>query len=200
MQDDTAALVRRAAAGDQGAWDGIVDRYSGLLWSITRSYRLGEADAADVLQTAWMRLLENLQRIENPDRLGSWLATVVRHEIHRMHRRGGRWVPTDNDSVLDAAAPSAPGPEVIVLVADRDRRLWWAFAQLSDRCQRLLRMLVTGTGAQDAEHAGERYSYRDAALALGIAMGSLGPTRMRCLDELRHALEELGISGEPDDS
>jgi RNA polymerase sigma factor (sigma-70 family) len=192
VEDEAAALVRRAAAGDQVAWDQLVDRYSGLLWSIARSYRLRDADAADVLQTAWMRLLEHLHRIEDPNRLGAWLATVVRHEIHRLHRRSIRTVHTDSDVLLDAAAGPVPGPDVPALNADRDRLLWEAFAELTDRCQQLLRMLVTGMAAQDA------LSYRDAAEALGIPIGSLGPTRMRCLSDLRHAVTERGISGEPD--
>jgi len=194
MEDDAASLIRRAADGDQSAWNTLVERYSGLLWSIARSYRLRDADAADVLQTAWMRLLEHLNRIEDPQRLGAWLATVVRHEIHRLHRRSVRTVHTDNEAVLDAASTPAPGPDVNAVVADRDRLLWEAFAELTERCQRLLRMLVTGFGAQEA------LSYRDAAVALGIPMGSLGPTRMRCLSELRHAVERRGISGEPDGS
>jgi len=194
MEDDAASLIRRAADGDQGAWNTLVERYSGLLWSIARSYRLRDADAADVLQTAWMRLLEHLNRIEDPQRLGAWLATVVRHEIHRLHRRSVRTVHTDNEAVLDAASTPAPGPDVNAVTADRDRLLWEAFAELTERCQRLLRMLVTGFGAQEA------LSYRDAAVALGIPMGSLGPTRMRCLSELRHAVERRGISGEPDGS
>jgi RNA polymerase sigma factor (sigma-70 family) len=192
MEDDAASLIRRAADGDQHAWDALVDRYSGLLWSIARSYRLRDADAADVLQTAWMRLLEHLERIEDPQRLGAWLATVARHEIHRLHRRSIRTVHTDNEAVLDAASPPVAGPDVHAVTADRDRLLWEAFAELTERCQRLLRMLVTGFGAQEA------LSYRDAALALGIPMGSLGPTRMRCLSDLRHAVERRGISGEPD--
>jgi len=194
MEDDAASLIRRAADGDQSAWNTLVERYSGLLWSIARSYRLRDADAADVLQTAWMRLLEHLNRIEDPQRLGAWLATVVRHEIHRLHRRSVRTVHTDNEAVLDAASTPAPGPDVNAVIADRDRLLWEAFAELTERCQRLLRMLVTGFGAQEA------LSYRDAAVALGIPMGSLGPTRMRCLSELRHAVERRGISGEPDGS
>ncbi|MFN8078589.1 MAG: sigma-70 family RNA polymerase sigma factor [Kineosporiaceae bacterium] len=194
MDDDAASLVSRAGQGDQAAWDGLVDRYSGLLWSIARSYRLRDADASDVLQTAWMRLLEHLDRIEDPERVGAWLATVVRHEIHRLYRRSRRTVSTDDDAVLDAAVGPSSGPDAAVVRGERDRLLWEAFAELTDRCQRLLRMLITGFGATEA------LSYKDAAVALGIPMGSLGPTRMRCLSDLRLAVERRGISGEPDDS
>ena len=194
MDDDAASLLARAGRGDQGAWDTLVDRYNGLLWSIARSYRLRDAEASDVLQTAWMRLLEHLDRIEDPERVGSWLATVVRHEIHRLYRRSRRTVFTDDDAVLGAAVGPSSGPDAAVVRTERDRLLWEAFAEISDRCQRLLRMLITGFGATEA------LSYKDAAVAMGIPMGSLGPTRMRCLSDLRLAVERRGISGEPDDS
>ena len=194
MDDDAASLLARAGRGDQGAWDTLVDRYNGLLWSIARSYRLRDAEASDVLQTAWMRLLEHLDRIEDPERVGSWLATVVRHEIHRLYRRSRRTVFTDDDAVLDAAVGPSSGRDAAVVRTERDRLLWEAFAEISDRCQRLLRMLITGFGATEA------LSYKDAAVAMGIPMGSLGPTRMRCLSDLRLAVERRGISGEPDDS
>lgn len=195
MEDvDVGALLAAASAGDRVAWATLVDRYSGLLWSVARSYRLAEQDAADVLQTAWMRLLEHLDRIEDPQRLGAWLATVARHEIHRMHRRSVRTVPTADEVALDAAAGPAPGPDLPALSADRDRLLWDAFAEISARCQDLLRLVVTGTPERDA------LSYRDAATTLGVPIGSLGPTRMRCLTELRAAVRKRGISGEPDDS
>ena len=121
MDDDAASLVSRAGQGDQAAWDGLVDRYSGLLWSIARSYRLRDADASDVLQTAWMRLLEHLDRIEDPERVGAWLATVVRHEIHRLYRRSRRTVSTDDDAVLDAAVGPSSGPDAAVVRGERDR-------------------------------------------------------------------------------
>jgi RNA polymerase sigma factor (sigma-70 family) len=187
----TAELVSAAAAGDQTAWDALVDRYSGLLWSIARSYRLGEADAADVLQTTWLRLLEHLDRIADPERLAAWLATVARNEIHRLHRKGSRIWLTDQDAPLDSAG-SAPGSDLAVLVADRDRELWEAFAELTARCQELLRTVVTGSREQDP------LPYRDASVELGIPVGGIGPTRMRCLASLRDALYRRGITGAPE--
>lgn len=192
--DDVAGLLAAAGAGDPVAWGAIVDRYSGLLWSIARSYRLGDSDAADVLQTAWMRLLEHLGRIEDPDRLGAWLATVLRHEIHRLHRRSGRTVTFGDENVLDALAGPTSGPDRPAMSAERNRLLWEAFAELSARCQKLLRTVVAGTEQEDA------LSYKEASSALGVPIGSLGPTRMRCLAELRVAVARRGISGEPDDS
>lgn len=192
--DDVAGLVAAASAGDAVAWRAIVERYSGLLWSIARSYRLADSDAADVLQTTWMRLLEHLDRIEDPRRLAAWLATVLRHEIHRLHRRSGRTVSFGDENVLDGLAGPVAGPDRPALSAERDRLLWCAFAELSERCRMLLRTVVSGTVDQDA------LSYKQASVALGIPIGSLGPTRMRCLAELRALVTGRGISGEPDDS
>jgi RNA polymerase sigma factor (sigma-70 family) len=186
---DPAPLVRAAAGGDQQAWDQLVDRFSGLLWSIAGSYRLGRPDAADVLQTTWLKLLEHLDRIQDPARIGSWLATTARRECLLTLRRAGRVQPTDDDGKLDAAAGKAPGPDLALLTAERDQVLWSAFARLSAQCQRLLRVVVVAAPSYDV-----------AAAALDMPIGSIGPTRARCLDKLRRGLAAGGISGEPSDS
>src|ERR1700691_5014470 len=80
---DIAGLVRGAAEGDKRAWERLVDQYARLIWSITAEFKLAEGDAADVAQTTWLRLLEHIDRIEHPDRLGSWLAATARHECLR---------------------------------------------------------------------------------------------------------------------
>src|SRR6266545_4084005 len=86
-------LVQAAAAGDRQAWDHVVDRFSGLLWSVAAGYRLSHADAADVFQTTWLKLLENLDRLRDPERVGAWLATTARHECQRALRRNDRGLP-----------------------------------------------------------------------------------------------------------
>ena len=80
---DVAQLVRLAAEGDRRAWEGLVDQYSRLIWAITRDFKLVESDAADVAQVTWLRLLEHIDRIEHPDRVGSWLAATARNECLR---------------------------------------------------------------------------------------------------------------------
>jgi RNA polymerase sigma factor (sigma-70 family) len=87
-----ADLVRAAGAGDQNAWNSLVDRYSGLVWHIARGHRLGEADANDVVQTVWLRLVESLPRLREPAAVGGWLATTARNESLRLLRRSGREV------------------------------------------------------------------------------------------------------------
>lgn len=170
-----AELLRAAADGDRRAWDALVERFSGLVWSIARAHRLGAADAADVSQTAWLRLVENLGRIREPDRVGAWLATTTRNECLRVIRRSGRQVPTDMD--LDAEPPDTASPlaDEGLLTGERDAALWRAFSAIPERCQVLLRLLISDPPP----------SYEEIGAALGMPVGSIGPTRARCLEHLR---------------
>lgn len=175
---DNAALLAAAADGDQQAWSRIVDRYAGLVWSVARSFRLGSADAADVAQATWLRLVEHLRTIRDSDHLGAWLATTARREALALLRHTGRDVPTGDPLDLDAWDDRAEPLELGLLTAERDAQLWQAFRTLPGRCQRLLRVLL-------AEPAP---SYVEVGEALGIPVGSIGPTRARCLAALRHRL------------
>src|SRR6202789_448032 len=80
---EIAELVRRAAAGDHDSWERLVDKFARLIWAITRDFKLGESDAADVAQATWLRLLEHIDRIQYPERVGSWLAATARNECLR---------------------------------------------------------------------------------------------------------------------
>lgn len=177
-----AEAVHRAAAGDRAAWDGLVAAFGRLVWSIALAHRLGPADAAEVSQTTWLRLVENLDRITQPERLGGWLATTARRESLRQLRLRGRETPTDDESrfATDAAAPT---PESVVLDADRDRRVRAAFAALPERCRILLHLVVV-----------VRPPYSEVAAALDMPVGSIGPTRARCLDRLRALLATSGTT------
>ena len=108
--DDVSGLVKRASNGDQAAWDALVDRYTNLLWSVARGYRLERADAADVIQVAWLRLVEHLPRLRDPERVGAWLATTVRREclqvIATRKRRGG---PVEDEILTGAARRRGTG-------------------------------------------------------------------------------------------
>src|SRR5690242_5380626 len=99
-----ASMVEAAARGETGAWDALVDRFSPLVWSVARAHRLGEADAADVYQTTWLRLLEHLRDLREPERLGSWLGTTARRESLRLRRERARVAPTSDD-VLELRVP-----------------------------------------------------------------------------------------------
>jgi RNA polymerase sigma factor (sigma-70 family) len=170
-----------AAAGDEAAWEAIVDRFSGLVWATARAHRLSREDAADVAQTTWLRLVENLDRIREPEHLGAWLATTARRESLRLIRRGGRERPSDEADLFEA-----PDDDVLdrrLLDRERDGALWRAFAGLSDRCKALLRLLISL----------EEPTYEEVGAALDMPVGAIGPTRIRCLDRLRRtrAVAEL---------
>jgi RNA polymerase sigma factor (sigma-70 family) len=181
---DPARLLAAAAAGDQAAWDELVERYGRLVWATTRAYRLSQAAAADVSQTTWLRLVENLDRIREPERLVGWLATTARRECLRYLRLETREIAVDDADAFEAAA--AESLEASVLTSERDAALWHLFTKLSDRCQALLRLLV----------ASDEPSYETIGAALGIPIGAIGPTRMRCLDKLRAlALRDAAFQG-----
>jgi RNA polymerase sigma factor (sigma-70 family) len=185
--DEVAHLVTKAVGGDQAAWNEIVERFSGRVWAISRAYRLSPADAADVFQQTWLRVLENLGSLREPARFGAWIATTCRREALATLRRARRSQPVGDDRLLDRAADSTADPQHPILIDDRNAELWRAFQRLSRRCQDILRALVV-------EVEGGRPSYDLAAAALGIPVGSLGPSRARCLDRLRKYLTE-GIDG-----
>jgi RNA polymerase sigma factor (sigma-70 family) len=180
----TSELVRAAAAGDQSAWDEIVSRYSGLVWAVARGHRMSHADAADVFQTTWLRLVENLGRLREPDHLGGWLSATARHECLRTLRARGRELP-DEDVALGREAPDdrsapEPGPEAAMVAREDRAEVVAAFAHLPDRCQTLLRLLTADPAP----------GYTDIAATLGMPIGSIGPTRGRCLAHLRRLLTE----------
>ena len=172
-------LVRRAANGDQTAWRRLVDRYSGMVWEICRSAGLNQQDAGDVAQVVWLRLVENLDRLRDVDRVGGWLATTAKRERLRAIRLRSR----ESEGQPDAPDP-APGPYERLELAECIRSLSEALRRLPERDQKLLRMLAEP----------DRPPYARIAEKLGIPIGSVGPTRMRALSKLRREL--ASISGD----
>jgi RNA polymerase sigma factor (sigma-70 family) len=192
--DDVSGLVLAAAAGDAVAWKALVDRFGGLVWSVARGHGLPRADAEEVFQTTWLRFAEHVGRLKEPERAGAWLATTARHECFRLSRAGTRLDLTDDLEHLPAAADER-SPEHAVLESEetdaereRLRVLWEAFHELPARCLRLLRALL----------ATPPPSYAEIAAAFEMPVGSIGPTRARCLARLRDLLGQRGITGEAD--
>jgi RNA polymerase sigma factor (sigma-70 family) len=188
---DAGGLVTAAAAGDKDAWQALVERFSGLVWSITRAYRLSSADAADAFQTTWLRLAEHITRIEHPERVGAWLATAARRECLQSIRAASRVIPAEDISGFESLREAGNPPEEAVLAAEREREnaaraaaMWRAFSRLPGRCRELLRVLM----------ASPPPSYTEVSAALGVPVGSIGPTRARCLQRLRGELG-AGITG-----
>jgi RNA polymerase sigma factor (sigma-70 family) len=184
-----AHIVTAAARGDEASWQRIVERYSSLLWAVTRAHRLNDSDAADVFQTTWLRLIEHLPNIKNPDGIGAWLATTARRECQQTLRRASRSQPSDELDVL--VDQQVAGADARLLRHERDAALWDAFKRLPERDRALLRMLT----------ADPTPSYDEIAAALGIAIGSIGPMRGRALERLRCELvtaEAAGVYGTGD--
>jgi RNA polymerase sigma factor (sigma-70 family) len=182
-------LLDAAASGDGTAWDTLVARFTGLLWATARAHRLSPADSADVVQTTWLRLVENLGRIEDPERLGGWLATTARRECLLVLRRSHREPPVPTDEVFDHIPDPRSSLDSALLASERDASLWRMFDELPDRCRRLLRILV----------ADPPLTYSDISHALDIPIGSIGPTRQRCLSQLRSLALDTGVL-DPEDA
>ena len=175
--DRLGGLVRLAATGDANAWNGLVEEFEGLLWAVARSHRLSHADAADVVQTTWLRLAENLGRIRDPARVGAWLATTARRECLRALHASARELPgADPPDLPDRETPPIDGD---LIRSERDAAVQSALRRLPARDRSLLLMLVDDSGP----------SYAEIGAALRMPIGSVGPTRGRALDRLRSELE-----------
>ena len=169
-------LVARARSGDRQAWDALVERYAPLIWSICRKHRLGQADADDVGQSVWLRLLDQLDRVREPAALPGWLSTTTRRECLRVLSAAQGPHATiyalDVESLPDQQAGTA---DQELLAAERHAALRAAFTQLPPNGQQLLALLT----------ADPPTPYADISAQLGIPVGSIGPTRSRYLDKIR---------------
>jgi RNA polymerase sigma factor (sigma-70 family) len=169
-------LVNRAAQGDKHAWEALVGRYVPLIWSICRKHRLGEADAEDVGQNVWLQLFDQLGKIREPAALPGWLATVTRRECLRVTGAAQRRLVVgyviDAEIIADERSDTA---EQELLAAERHAALREAFATLPPSDQRLVALLLEDPPLP----------YAEISSRLGIPVGSIGPTRRRCLDKLR---------------
>jgi RNA polymerase sigma factor (sigma-70 family) len=184
-QTDIPWIVAAAAQGDQRAWHELVKRYSDMLWRVTRAHRLSTVDGADVVQTSWLRLIEHLPQVRNPDALGAWLATTARRECLRALRRAARCQPSEE--VEPCATAALDEVDAALLTAERDDQLWAAFRRLPVRDQALLRLLSADPAP----------SYGVISAALSMPVGSIGPTRARALSRLRRELERTERSTAP---
>jgi RNA polymerase sigma factor (sigma-70 family) len=169
-------LVARARSGDGHAWDALVERYAPLIWSICRRHRLGRADADDVGQSVWLRLVDQLDRVREPAALPGWLATTTRRECVRfLCAAQGPYAAKyalDVESLPDQRTGTA---EQELLTAERHAALREAFTQLPLNGQQLIALLI----------ADPPVPYADISAQLGIPVGSIGPTRSRYLDKIR---------------
>ncbi len=175
---DVAALVRAAAGGDQSAWNALVERFAGLVWHVARAHRLDAADAADVSQTVWLRLVESLPRLREPAAVPGWIVTTTRHECLRVIRRSGREIPDDSTRLAERPTAADASPEALAERGEQRALVRLALDRLPIRCRTLLCALAYTPDA----------SYADISAALDMPVGSIGPTRSRCLQQLRREL------------
>jgi len=178
MRDDVMVidLVTRARDGDKRAWDALVERYAPLIWSICSRHGLGRADAEDVGQNVWLQLVDQLDKIRDPAALPGWLATTTRRECLRVLRtiRGQHTARYALDAEIIPDDQARPADQELI-AAEHRAALREAFARLSPCYQQLLAALI-----QDPP-----VPYAEISARLGIPIGSIGPTRSRCLSQLR---------------
>jgi RNA polymerase sigma factor (sigma-70 family) len=182
VDENVTDLAHAAAEGDEEAWSRLVERFMPLVRSVARSYSLAGQDAEDVSQTLWLRLVEHLKNIRDPNALPGWIATTTRNECARLLKSTRRTVPV-GAAVEPYPAPLAREIDEELLQAERHQTLLQALAQLPDHQRKLLILLV----------ADPPLTYAEIGRRLGIPTGSIGPTRARALQRLRecHAMATI---------
>jgi RNA polymerase sigma factor (sigma-70 family) len=176
-----AGLVNDAKQGRREAVGELVPELSPLLWQVARASGLSSSDAEDVLQSVWLNLLAHLDAIRTPGSLTSWLITTTKREAWRVRAADRRQKPVDYEW-LTAIPDTGADSEQRLIMKDEQRELWEALSGLPGRCQKLLRIVAFVP----------RPDYDDVAARLGMPRGSVGPTRGRCLEKLRSALDGEG--------
>lgn len=176
-----ADLFQRWRSGEARAMDELVRLMSPVLWHVVRAYGLDHALAQDVVQTTWLTLVRRHESILEPQAVSGWLTTCARREAWRVGKAHRRADATEAED-LEPHLPAHESAEDAAVVDDESRRLWHAVETLNERCQRLLRIVAFE----------ERPDYARIAQDLSMPVGSIGPTRQRCLAKLRAALETAG--------
>lgn len=181
---DDAELVQAIRSGDQSAWEQLVDRHSPMLWRLARSIVTDDAAASDAMQTAWLQLLQHVDRVADPAAVRSWLATTTRREAIALSKARARQAAADpNEWGFEQATPESAGPAANAERADSRTKVLAALDQLSEKCRQLLTLMSHDVG------------YHQIADTMDMPIGSIGPTRARCLDQLRRnpAIAGLGV-------
>ncbi|MGB7847661.1 MAG: sigma-70 family RNA polymerase sigma factor [Candidatus Acidiferrum sp.] len=176
-------LVKACLSGKEEAWSMLIDKYKALIYSIPVKYNLLPQEAADVFQATCLELLVCLPELRDPRALPKWLMQVAHHECYRLKRVNQRLVSRDGEEGLPE--PEAPAiAESVVQQTQEEQMIREAMTMLTPQCRRLVEMLFLETPSRP---------YIEVAAELGLAVGSIGFTRQRCLDRMRRQLEELGF-------
>jgi RNA polymerase sigma factor (sigma-70 family) len=175
--------VKDCLAGNQEAWSLLIDKYKALIYSIPVKYGLPPHEANDVFQSTCMELLTRLPQLREARALPKWLMQVAHHECYRLKRHHQRVISRDAEPNLpEPEAP--PVAESLVLQTQEEQMLRDAMAALAPRCRRLIHLLFFETPARP---------YNEVAAELGLAVGSIGFTRQKCIERLRRQLADLGF-------
>ncbi len=180
---DDARIVKECLAGNEEAWSLLIDKYKALIYSIPIKYGLPSHESADVFQSTCMELLTRLPALREPRALPKWLMQVAHHQCHRLKRQHQRLVSRD-------AEPDLPDPETpaiaenLVQQTQEEQMLREAMASLTPQCRRLVELLFFETPPRP---------YTEVAAELGLALGSIGFTRQKCIERLRRNLDDLGF-------
>jgi RNA polymerase sigma factor (sigma-70 family) len=188
MELSDEALVLACRRGDTSAWEALVRRYERLVYAIPRRAGLDREQSADVCQRTFAVLVEKIDQIEQPARIGAWLATAAKRETWRISRREQaagmtQYSAPGSEIAEEAVADSLPLEEELVRLEEQ-HIVRLAVAQLDERCRKLLTLLF---------YRPDVLPYAEVAVALGVREGSIGPTRARCLQKLRHILDLVGF-------
>lgn len=181
-----AELVEAARRQDAGAFDELIGMYENYVWAVVRSFRLSNADAHDAVQITWLRLVENLDRLRDPERVGSWLATTASRECLRIKRRADREVGDAEEHLLQRPDDRFPAPEAHAIDELMASALWQQVGSLPSRGRQLLWSLTRN----------ETPAYAELSKEIGMPIGSIGPTRGRYLRRLRQTMEDAGLGAE----
>jgi RNA polymerase sigma factor (sigma-70 family) len=179
-----ARLVKECLAGNEDAWSLLIEKYKALIYSIPVKYRLPPHDAADVFQATCLELLHRLPELREPRALPKWLIRVAHHQCYRWKQQQQRLVSRDDD---ESAVPVPESPaiaETLVQQTEEEQILREALAALSPQCRRLVDLLFFETPPRP---------YNEVASELGLAVGSIGFTRQKCMERLRRHLNDRGF-------
>jgi RNA polymerase sigma factor (sigma-70 family) len=176
-------LVKECLSGNAESWSQLIDKYKALIYSIPVKYNLSRQESADVFQATCTELLVRLPELREPRALPKWLMQVAHHECYRVKRMNLRTVSRDAELNLPEAQVPAVA-ESIIQQTQEEQMLREALGVLTPQCRRLVDLLFYETPSRP---------YCEVAAELGLAVGSIGFTRQKCLERLREKLEELGL-------
>jgi RNA polymerase sigma factor (sigma-70 family) len=178
-----ARLIRACLSGNEQAWSALIGKYKNLIYSIPVRYGASPEDAADIFQSVCLELFSELPRLRKTAAFRSWLITVTAHQSFHWKRKVRRRAEDELTPLEEEKLGIDPSPDLIEQM-EREQTLREAMARLPERCQEMIRLLF---------YQQPQMSYRDVAQRLGLATGSIGFIRGRCLKRLQRTLEELGF-------